>query len=115
MRMGSGEARPKRWRAVGMLTGVALAVAAGEAAAQAASAVVPADIPTVEVMNLARHGFFFVGGRYVGEAGKQLMDGQIYVEVLVPKEVRRPYPLVLIHGAAQTAANWMLTPDGRKG
>jgi pimeloyl-ACP methyl ester carboxylesterase len=29
--------------------------------------------------------------------------------------VRRPYPLVLIHGAAQTATNWMGTPDGRKG
>ena len=28
---------------------------------------------------------------------------------------RRPYPLVLIHGAAQTATNWMGTPDGRKG
>ena len=43
------------------------------------------------------------------------MDGQIYVEVLAPKDVRRPYPLVLIHGAAQTATNWMGTPDGRKG
>jgi pimeloyl-ACP methyl ester carboxylesterase len=37
------------------------------------------------------------------------------VEVLAPKDVRRPYPLVLIHGAAQTATNWMGTPDGRKG
>jgi pimeloyl-ACP methyl ester carboxylesterase len=43
------------------------------------------------------------------------MQGQIYVEVLAPKDVRRPYPLVLIHGAAQTATNWMGTPDGRKG
>jgi pimeloyl-ACP methyl ester carboxylesterase len=43
------------------------------------------------------------------------MSGQSYVEVLAPKDVRRPYPLVLIHGAAQTATNWMGTPDGRKG
>src|SRR5438093_10330423 len=43
------------------------------------------------------------------------MQGQIYVEVVAPKDVRRPYPLVLIHGAAQTATNWMGTPDGRKG
>ena len=43
------------------------------------------------------------------------MQGQIYVEVLAPKEQRRPYPLVLIHGAAQTATNWMGTPDGREG
>src|SRR5205085_4794991 len=27
----------------------------------------------------------------------------------------RPYPLVLIHGAAQTATNWMGTRDARKG
>src|SRR3989442_8765483 len=43
------------------------------------------------------------------------MQGQIYVEVVAPKDVRRPYPLVLIHGAAQTATNWMGTPDGRNG
>jgi pimeloyl-ACP methyl ester carboxylesterase len=43
------------------------------------------------------------------------MEGQIYVEVLAPKNQRRPYPLVLIHGAAQTATNWMGTPDGREG
>jgi pimeloyl-ACP methyl ester carboxylesterase len=60
-------------------------------------------------------GYFYVGGKYVGEPGKEIMQGQIYVEVLAPKDVRRPYPLVLIHGAAQTATNWMGTPDGRKG
>ena len=43
------------------------------------------------------------------------MEGQIYVEVLAPKVQHRSYPLVLIHGAAQTATNWMGTPDGRKG
>jgi len=39
----------------------------------------------------------------------------MYVEVVAPKKLRRPFPLVLIHGAAQTATNWMGTPDGRKG
>jgi pimeloyl-ACP methyl ester carboxylesterase len=43
------------------------------------------------------------------------MQGQIYVEVLAPKAQKRRYPLVLIHGAAQTATNWMGTPDGREG
>ena len=59
--------------------------------------------------------FFFAGGKYVGEPGKEVMRGQMYVERLAPREIRRPYPLVLIHGAAQTATNWMMTPDGRKG
>lgn len=64
---------------------------------------------------VAGRGHFYVGGRYVGDADKQVMSGQMYVEVLTPRVVRRPYPLVLIHGAAQTATNWMGTPDGRKG
>ena len=72
-------------------------------------------VPAVDQSAVAQRGFFYVGGHYVGEPGKQIMDGQIYVEVLAPKEQRRPYPLVLIHGAAQTATNWMGTPDGRKG
>ena len=36
----------------------------------------------------------------------------IYVEVLAPKG-SAAYPLVLIHGAAQTATNWMVTPDSK--
>ncbi len=72
-------------------------------------------MPAVDQSAVAQRGYFYVGGKYVGEPGKEIMDGQVYVEVLAPKEVRRPYPLVLIHGAAQTATNWMGTPDGRKG
>ncbi len=72
-------------------------------------------VPAVDQSAIAQRGYFYVGGRYVGEPGKEIMQGQIYVEVLAPREVRRPYPLVLIHGAAQTATNWMGTPDGRKG
>src|ERR1700730_12450864 len=43
------------------------------------------------------------------------MHEQMYVEVLTPRRLRSRYPLVLIHGAAQTATNWMGTPDGRPG
>ena len=59
--------------------------------------------------------FFYVGGSYVGAPGKEVMQGQMYVEKWQPQQVKQPYPLVLIHGAAQTATNWMMTPDGRKG
>lgn len=63
----------------------------------------------------ASRDVFYVGGRYVGDPGKQVMAGQMYVEKLVPARVTQPFPLVLVHGAAQTATNWMTTPDGRKG
>ena len=72
-------------------------------------------VPAYDQSAVALRGYFYVGGKYVGEPGKEIMQGQIYVEVLAPKDVKRPYPLVLIHGAAQTATNWMGTPDGRKG
>jgi pimeloyl-ACP methyl ester carboxylesterase len=72
-------------------------------------------VPVFDQSAVGARGFFYVGGRYVGEPGKEIMQGQSYVEVLAPKDVRRPYPLVLIHGAGQTATNWMGTPDGRKG
>lgn len=58
---------------------------------------------------------FFVGGEYVGTAPAQVMQGQMFVESLTPAEVTHPYPLVLIHGGAQTAMNWMTTPDRREG
>ena len=72
-------------------------------------------VPAVDQSAVGQRGYFYVGGRYTGEPGKEIMQGQIYVEVVAPKDQRRPYPIVLIHGAAQTATNWMGTPDGRKG
>lgn len=61
------------------------------------------------------HDFFYVGGEYVGPPGKEQMSGQMYVEVMRPAKVTRSYPLVFIHGGAQTATNWLKTPDGRPG
>jgi pimeloyl-ACP methyl ester carboxylesterase len=59
--------------------------------------------------------FFYVGGKYTGPAGSEVMAGQMYVEVLRPQRVTRKYPLVFIHGLGQTATNWIGTPDGRPG
>src|SRR5438045_7117282 len=72
-------------------------------------------VPAFDQSAIGARGYFYVGGKYVGEPSKEIMQGQTYVEVVAPRESRRPYPLVLIHGAAQTATNWMGTPDGRKG
>ena len=58
-------------------------------------------VPAVDQSAIAQRGYFYVGGKYTGEPGKDIMQGQVYVEVLAPKDVQRPYPLVLIHGAAQ--------------
>jgi pimeloyl-ACP methyl ester carboxylesterase len=61
------------------------------------------------------HDFFYVGGEYVGPLSNEFMCGQMYVEALRPVKVTRPYPLVFIHGSAQTATNWLKTADGSPG
>ena len=89
--------------------------AAGTATSPAGKvATVPAGVPAIE-SNVARQGYFFVGGRYVGEPDRPVMIGQMYVEVWVPREVRHPYPIVFFHGASSTGTTWMQTPDGRRG
>ncbi len=93
-----------------ILAAVVMAAAAG-VFAQAP----PDSIPTVSLENVARHGFFYAGGENVGEPGQETMGGAMYVEVLVPKEILHPYPIVLLHGAGQTGVDWLQTPDGRPG
>ena len=94
------------------LVGLVAACAAPGPTGRTAS--VPAGIPAIE-SNVARQGYFYVGGRYVGEPGREVMIGQMYVEVWVPREVRQPYPIVFFHGASSTGTTWMQTPDGRRG
>src|SRR5690349_17201458 len=68
-----------------------------------------------EHTSIASREFFYTGGHYTGDPKNEVMAGQMYVEVLRPNRVTRKYPLVFFHGAAQTATNWMGTPDGRPG
>src|SRR5690349_10779298 len=62
-----------------------------------------------------REGYFFVGGRYVVTKTGPIMERQMYVEYRLPERKTQPYPIVMIHGAAQLGTNFTGTPDGRKG
>ena len=94
-----------------MLVGVSFGASA-RGVPQAAPA---GSIPTFSTADIARTGFFYVGGHYVGSPGQEIMGGAEYVEVMVPKKIRRPYPIVFLHGAGQTGTDWLQTPDGRAG
>ena len=74
-----------------------------------------ANIPMMSLENVAYHGFFYAGGEYVREGDEATMGGAMYVEVMVPREIRHPYPVVFYHGAGQTGVDWLQTPDGRPG
>ena len=94
-----------------MLVGVSF----GASARGVPKAAPAGSIPTFSTADIARTGFFYVGGHYVGSPGQEIMGGAEYVEVMVPKKIRRPYPIVFLHGAGQTGTDWLQTPDGRAG
>jgi pimeloyl-ACP methyl ester carboxylesterase len=98
-----------------LLLAVLIGAGLGADTKQGSGAAPPGSIPTFSTADIARTGFFYVGGHYVGGAGKEVMDGAEYVEVMVPKKIRRPYPIVFLHGAGQTGTDWLQTPDGRPG
>ena len=79
-----------------------------------ASPAIPPDlIPTFSTDGIARKGFFYVGGEYVGDP--PIMGGQMYVDVWEPHEITQPYPILIFHGNGQTGVDWQQTPDGRAG
>jgi len=99
-----------------LLAGAVMLMAGAQAEAQSkASAAPPASIATFSTENIGRMAHFYVGGKYVGEPGKEQMQGAMYVEVWVPKQIRQPHPIVFFHGNGQTAAGFQQTPDGRPG
>ena len=66
-------------------------------------------------MTWSNREFFYVGGKYVGPPGNEIMTGQMYVEVLRPQRVTQKYPIVFFSGGKNTATSFMGTPDGRTG
>lgn len=73
----------------------------------------PETIPVFPTDNIARKGFFYAGGDYVGDP--PVMGGQMYVEIWEPREITQQYPIVIFHGNGQTGVDWQQTPDGRPG
>ncbi|HLK49625.1 MAG TPA: alpha/beta fold hydrolase [Bryobacteraceae bacterium] len=97
------------------LTLVAAVAASQSLKVKSAGVAPPQTIPTFSTADLSRSGIFYAGGKYVGAPGKEVMGGSAYVEVWVPRQIRHPYPIIYIHGAGQTATDWLQTPDGRPG
>jgi pimeloyl-ACP methyl ester carboxylesterase len=85
-----------------------LSLAVVGVAQQAAAPPVAKPAPTVQ-------SYFFVGGKYVKEGERQFMAGQMYVQYFAPAKVTHRWPVVMVHGTAQTGNNFLGTPDGRQG
>ncbi|KAH6696688.1 Alpha/Beta hydrolase protein [Leptodontidium sp. MPI-SDFR-AT-0119] len=60
--------------------------------------------------------YFYIGGEYVNTSAGHILFGQMYVEKLTPVSgCTKPYPIIFIHGRAQTGTNWLNKPDGNPG
>jgi pimeloyl-ACP methyl ester carboxylesterase len=65
-------------------------------------------------LNLARDGFFSVGGKKTTVNGKTYVTGQMYVEMRIPQKQTHPYPIVMVHGGTRSGTTFTGTPDGRE-
>jgi pimeloyl-ACP methyl ester carboxylesterase len=98
-------------RDLATLAAAAIAVAPKQSQAQAAPAheLGPA-------LDIADWSYHWVGVEHATLARGTMCNGmQMYVEHWIPREVRHPYPVVLIHGGYGQGSDWISTPDGRRG
>ena len=66
-------------------------------------------------MKLADQGFFWVGAELKTMPYGTIISGQMYVQYLVPAQVRHPYPVVLVHGGTGQMLHYMGSGDGLAG
>lgn len=95
-----------------------IAVAAAVATAGCSSLAVPSTDSASAVASVAEQGVLFVGGKYRDDPTQGMTD-QAYVFYQIPPGYRPgaggKWPIVMVHGAEQTGANFLGTPDGRPG
>ncbi len=98
-------------RDLGTMAAIAIAVAPKKLAAQTA----PAENPG-PALDIADWSYHWIGVEHATLArGTMCIVMQMYVEHWIPREVRHPYPVVLIHGGYGQGSDWISTPDGRRG
>ncbi len=92
-------------RVTGALAG---ALAAGPTGLRAQTPDPPLDI--------AEWSYHWYGVEHALLARGTVCNGmQMYVERWIPRQVRHPYPVVLIHGGFGQGSDWFSTSDGKRG
>jgi pimeloyl-ACP methyl ester carboxylesterase len=89
----------------------------GTLMAGALAAASSADAQTPQpVLDIAEWSYHWYGVEHALLARGTVCNGmQMYVERWIPKDVRHPYPVVLIHGGFGQGSDWFSTFDGRRG
>jgi pimeloyl-ACP methyl ester carboxylesterase len=88
---------------------MALESLGGSVQAQSAQAAEP-------VLDLAEWTNGYIGMETVTLPRGELLTGKnIYVEIWTPRQLRHPYPVIMVPGGGSQGLDWMVTPDGRRG
>lgn len=74
-----------------------------------------AQSPPSEPLSIARQGYLFAGGKYATLGRRRVMTGHLYAEFQIPARQTQRWPIVMVHGGAQSGTNFTGTPDGREG
>jgi pimeloyl-ACP methyl ester carboxylesterase len=75
----------------------------------------PANSDVSTAMDLADHGFFWVGVDQRETAYGVIAGPAMYVQYLEPAEIRHPLPIVLVHGGTGQMLHYMGAGDGVAG
>ncbi len=75
----------------------------------------PAPFWLTAPLRASRRGEFWIPGERVEHGGHSYQRGPMFVAWEAAEQVTQPYPIVLVHGGALQATEWMDTPDGRPG
>src|SRR3954469_15417266 len=68
------------------------------------------------VLDIADWSYYWYGVERAKLARGTVVDGrQMFVEHWIPRDVRHPYAVVLIHGGYGQGSDWLSTPDGQRG
>jgi len=98
-------------RDLAALAAAAVAIAPRKMTGQTAPQATPG--PPLDIADWSYH---WIGVEHATLARGTMCNGmQMYVEHWIPREVRHPYPVVLIHGGYGQGSDWISTPDGRRG
>jgi pimeloyl-ACP methyl ester carboxylesterase len=66
-------------------------------------------------LKLADQNFFWVGTEHKKMPYGTILAGQMYVQYLIPAQVRHPYPVVLVHGGTGQMLHYMGEGGGQAG
>lgn len=91
----------------------------------AAPAAIARDQSAFEPLTITQQGSFAVGGTIIepkgtynnntpSAEGQSLHGDHLYASYQVPENAR-PLPIIMLHGAFQSARSWEMTSDGREG